>query len=180
MVATQSNGVRLASYQAVTGHNIPDVLWNWMNSPANGFRQAEGVDWVYVLGLPITEPFWIDSTVGGVTKRVLVQLFERRVLTYTPSNPLQYQIEFGNIGLHYYQWRYVDSVVPTPTATSTATATPTSTPTEQSPTVTSTSGEYPARHERVGSVHVFDGLRAGLLGSSFVELRVGEYVSGDC
>ena len=36
---------------------------------------------------------------------MLVQLFERRVLTYTPSNPTQYQVEFGNIGQHYHAWR---------------------------------------------------------------------------
>jgi hypothetical protein len=35
-----------------------------------------------------------------------VQLFERRVLTYTPTNPAAYQVEFGNIGQHYHRWRY--------------------------------------------------------------------------
>ena len=100
-----------ASYQDVTGHNIPDVLWNWENNPANGFRPDQGVDWLYVLGYPISEPYWIDSTVGGATKRVLVQLYQRRVLTYTPSNPAQYQIEFGNIGQHYHAWRY-DNTAP--------------------------------------------------------------------
>jgi hypothetical protein len=112
--ATESRGVRLANYQAATGHNIPDVFWNWATNPNSGFRPEQGVDWLYVLGYPITDPYWIDSTVGGATKRVLVQLFQRRVLTYTPSNPVQYQIEFGNIGQHYYHWRYVDSTNPPP------------------------------------------------------------------
>lgn len=101
-----SHGVTLASYQDVTGHNIASVFWTWMNDPANGFRPADGVDWLYVLGYPISEPYWIDSTVGGTTHRVLVQLFERRVLTYTPDNQPAYQVEFGNIGQHYHAWRY--------------------------------------------------------------------------
>jgi hypothetical protein len=109
--STTDEGVHLASYQGDTGHNIPDVFWTWENNPANGFRPDQGVNWLYVLGFPITEPYWIDSTVGGTPHRVLVQLYQRRVLTYTPSNPAQYQIEFGNIGQHYHAWRY-DNVAP--------------------------------------------------------------------
>jgi hypothetical protein len=59
---------------------------------------------VYVAGLPISEPYWIDATVGGQVKRVLVQLFERRVLTYTDSNADPFRIEWGNIGQHYQTW----------------------------------------------------------------------------
>jgi hypothetical protein len=41
-----------------------------------------------------------------VEKDVLVQLFERRVLTYTPSNQAGWQVEMGNVGQHYHSWRY--------------------------------------------------------------------------
>ena len=102
---TDSRGVTLAHYQSITGHNIASVFWDWFNSPTSGFRPEIGIDWVYTAGLPISEPYWIDSTVGGNTKRVLVQLFERRVLTYTDSNNDPYRIEWGNIGLHYRTWR---------------------------------------------------------------------------
>src|SRR5207302_953615 len=27
-------------------------------------------------------------------------------LTYTPDNPAGWQVEAGNVGLHYYEWRY--------------------------------------------------------------------------
>ena len=37
---------------------------------------------------------------------VLVQAFERRVLTYTPDNAPEWRVEMGNVGQHYYQWRY--------------------------------------------------------------------------
>jgi Tol biopolymer transport system component len=49
-----------------------------------------------------------------VEKDVLVQLFERRVLTYTPSNPAGFQVEMGNVGQHYYRWRYMLTPVPNP------------------------------------------------------------------
>ncbi|CAN5550456.1 hypothetical protein BH23CHL2_BH23CHL2_00990 [soil metagenome] len=101
---TDSRGVTYARYEPATGHNIASVFWNWFNSPASGFRPDLGVDWVYVAGLPISEPYWIDATVGGQVKRVLVQLFERRVLTYTDSNSDPFRIEWGNIGQHYQTW----------------------------------------------------------------------------
>ena len=102
---TDSRGVTLAYYEGSTGHNIASVFWDWFNSPSSGFRPDVGVNWVYAAGLPISEPFWIDATVGGSAKRVLVQLFERRVLTYTESNNDPYRIEWGNIGQHYQGWR---------------------------------------------------------------------------
>ena len=105
LLATDSAGVTLANFQITTGHNIASVFWNWANDPASGFQPQAGIDWVYVLGLPISEPYWVDATVGGQVKRVLVQLFERRVLTYTPSNSPAFQVEFGNIGRHYHAWR---------------------------------------------------------------------------
>jgi hypothetical protein len=37
---------------------------------------------------------------------VLFQAFERRILTYTPCNEAAFQVEMGNVGLHYYDWRY--------------------------------------------------------------------------
>jgi hypothetical protein len=37
---------------------------------------------------------------------VLVQLFERRILTYTPGNPRGFEVEMGNVGQHYHRWRY--------------------------------------------------------------------------
>jgi sugar lactone lactonase YvrE len=102
---TDSRGVTLAHYQSITGHNIASVFWDWFNSPSSGFRTDIGIDWVYTAGLPISEPYWIDATVGGSTKKVLVQLFERRVMTYTDTNNDPYRIEWGNIGQHYQGWQ---------------------------------------------------------------------------
>ena len=65
----------------------------------------------------------------------MIQIFERRVLTYTASNPAAFKVEMGNIGQHYYQWRYAAAATPTvtpttaPTATAMATATAIPSPT---------------------------------------------------
>ena len=67
------------------------------------FRDKAGLSTV---GLAITKPMWVRANIGGAPRMVLVQAFERRVLTYTPDNPDPYRVEFGNIGAHYYQWRY--------------------------------------------------------------------------
>jgi hypothetical protein len=60
----------------------------------------------YAAGYPLTEPYWTHVLVGGVSRLVLVQVFERRVLTYTPDNPDGWKVEAGNVGVQYEQWRY--------------------------------------------------------------------------
>jgi hypothetical protein len=56
----------------------------------------------------VTEPYWARVPVGGQPKWVLIQAFERRVLTYTPDNTPEFRVEMGNIGLHYKTWRHPD------------------------------------------------------------------------
>lgn len=89
---------RITNYDATLGHNIPDVFWRYMNTLPD--------DWVFAFGYPISEPYWTTARVGGVDKTVLVQLFERRILTYTPGNPRGFEVEMGNVGQHYHRWRY--------------------------------------------------------------------------
>jgi hypothetical protein len=57
-------------------------------------------------GLPITEAYWATAKVAGTPRDVLMQCFERRCLTYTPDNPEGWKVEAGNVGRHYYEWRY--------------------------------------------------------------------------
>ncbi len=103
--------VGFTNYVGVTHHNIADIFWQFMNSQGpvkvgNAFQTGEAVDWIYSIGLPISEPYWARVTVAGQEKDVLIQVFERRVLTYTPSNSEGYKVEMGNIGGHYATWRY--------------------------------------------------------------------------
>jgi D-alanyl-D-alanine carboxypeptidase (penicillin-binding protein 5/6) len=57
------------------------------------------------VGHPITEPFWVRVPVIGHYTDVLVQCFERRCLTYTPSHSKEWQVEMSNIGLHVDLWQ---------------------------------------------------------------------------
>lgn len=101
----------IVQYNTVTGHNIPQVFWDFMNLQGRigvngGVSTGPVVDWLFALGLPISDAYWVRAQVGSEQKDVLVQLFERRVLTYVPSNPAGYKVEMGNVGQHYFQWRY--------------------------------------------------------------------------
>ncbi len=101
----------LAHYASESGHNIPQVFWDYLNASGlvrdgNRYRTATLFDWVFTLGYPISEPYWARIQVGGVPHDVLVQAFQRRVLTYSPDNPSGWQVEMGNVGRHYYSWRY--------------------------------------------------------------------------
>lgn len=100
---------KLAMYVPETGHNIPQVFWDFLNArgPVGDGSQTDLlVDWTFAMGYPVSEPYWTKVKVGGVEKDVLVQAFQRRVLTYTPTNPQGWQVEMGNVGRHYYVWRY--------------------------------------------------------------------------
>ncbi|MCL5257604.1 MAG: hypothetical protein M1319_07400 [Chloroflexi bacterium] len=110
---------KIATYNQQLGHNIPDVFWNFMNAKGlvydNGaYKNGTVVDWVFAMGYPITEAYWAKVMVGGQEKDVLMQAFQRRVLTYTPSNPEGWKVEMGNVGRHYYDWRYNDAGKPAP------------------------------------------------------------------
>jgi len=116
----------ITTYDGTTQHNVPKAFTDYRNRAG-----------LLTIGLAISEPFWANGVlVAGQPRDVLVQAFERRVLTYTPANPDPFKVEFGNIGQHYYMWRYSGggNGTATPTATATATTTPTTTP--AAPTLT--------------------------------------------
>ncbi len=125
----------VAYYEPATGHNIPAAFWTFLNSSGPVRQNGQTVParlsdpWFYAAGYPISEAYWADVKITGqVGTRVLVQLFQRRVLTYVPSAPAAFQVQAGNIGQHYYDWRYNGAgkpaatpapVQPSPTALST-------------------------------------------------------------
>jgi len=89
---------RYGHYDPTLSHNVADVFWRWLG--------AQPVDWVYAVGYPLSEPYWTNAKIGGEDVWVLVQAFERRVLTFVPTAPAGWQVESGNVGNHYFQWRY--------------------------------------------------------------------------
>ncbi|MFM2032482.1 MAG: hypothetical protein RLZZ297_1247, partial [Chloroflexota bacterium] len=103
---------RLTHYVTATGHNIPAVFYDYLNSTAVVYvdgRSRTGAlmdNWVATMGYPLSEAYWTKTSIRGNVQWVLVQPFERRVLTYVPNNPAGWQIEQGNVGRHYYRWRY--------------------------------------------------------------------------
>jgi hypothetical protein len=110
--ALASYGVTVGAADPQTGHAIASVFWSYLNSSGviwTGTSYAEGPlfePWFFATGLPVTEPYWARVKVRGVVQNVLVQCFERRCMTYTPNNPAEWQVEQGNIGMHYFRWRY--------------------------------------------------------------------------
>ena len=92
--------------------NVPRAFQQFMERAGtiwNGSQYVGAdpiIDQVYAYGFPITEPYWTRARVAGVERWVLLQCFERRCLTYTPDNPGDFAVEAGNIGQHYWRWRY--------------------------------------------------------------------------
>ncbi len=112
-----------AHYVAETHHNIPTVFWAFLNSvgpvreDGQVSNQTLSDPWFFATGLPISEAYWAQVKIGGQLKDVLIQAFERRILTYNPTNPAGFQVEMGNVGLHYFDWRYPHGLpAPLPTA----------------------------------------------------------------
>jgi len=104
-----TDATKVASLQ--NGYGIPTAFWDFLNRKGmvyNGSRYVDDTisNWLFSTGYPITEAYWVQVKVAGVTKEVMFQAFERRVLTYTPDNDPTYQVEMGNVGLHYVSWRY--------------------------------------------------------------------------
>jgi hypothetical protein len=116
-------GVTAVDVGSPTNHSVASAFWEFMTSSGTVMEfvaELEGDDYVvdrlfpnpfYATGYPITEPYWTQAVVGGTERDVLLQCFERRCLTYTPGNPDGWKVEFGNIGLHYFDWRYL--MIPT-------------------------------------------------------------------
>jgi hypothetical protein len=120
-VDTNLNVHAVTAAQRVTepgiDHQIASPFWAFMN--ATGLvREGDGertdklfLSPYYATGYPITEAYWATVKVGGTYRDVLMQCFERRCLTYTPDNEPTWQVEAGNVGQHYYRWRY-ESALP--------------------------------------------------------------------
>jgi hypothetical protein len=108
---------KIVYYEQTTGHNVPQVFWDYLNS--SGTVRAGRTSsnktlldpWVFAMGLPISDAYWANVKIEGKQQDVLIQAFERRVLTYAPGLARGWQVQMGNIGQHYYQWRYGSGAV---------------------------------------------------------------------
>ncbi len=97
--------------RGANNHGVPQAFIDFQNQQGPVYENAGYVrrnvfDPLFVFGLPITPAVWVNTRVGGTEQPVLFQVFERRVLTYNPANQRAFRVEMGNVGQHYYQWRY--------------------------------------------------------------------------
>jgi hypothetical protein len=117
--ATARDDASLGQYQVtaailddMTNHTVASVFWEFMNQTGTVWEDDRAQVATlfehpyYATGRPIAEAYWATVAVGGTPQDVLIQCFERRCLTYTPENPAGWQVEAGNVGLHYYAWRH--------------------------------------------------------------------------
>jgi hypothetical protein len=94
------------------GYGVPQAFLDFQNQTGliyvNGIYQQGAVfsPAESIFGLPVTAPYWVTAQVAGEPVTILMQVFERRILTYNPANEPRFQVEMGNVGRHYYQWRY--------------------------------------------------------------------------
>ncbi|MGB9739285.1 MAG: hypothetical protein ACPL7F_13210, partial [Chloroflexus sp.] len=56
----------IVQYNSVTGHNIPKVFWDFMNQRGRVVENgrvvtAPIVDWLFAMGYPITDPYWVRA-----------------------------------------------------------------------------------------------------------------------
>ncbi len=111
-VLASDSGITAGPLSPETGHRTASVFWEFMTSQSPILVDGEVVvgdlfeNPYFATGLPITEAYWTTVRVAGNDQQVMLQCFERRCLTYTPGNPAGWQVEAGNVGLHYYGWRY--------------------------------------------------------------------------
>jgi heat shock protein HslJ len=85
----------IASYDDATRHNVAQAFLDYRNRVG-----------LLTIGYARSEPFQTTVRVAGQSRQVMVQVFERRILTYNPANTEAFRVEMGNIGQHYYQWRH--------------------------------------------------------------------------
>ena len=83
--------------QNAPGHNVSPIFWPYINR-ADIFPGG----WLHDLGLPMTEAMPAVVTKGTLANRsIVVQIFQRTILTYDPLNPRDFQVERANVGTDY-------------------------------------------------------------------------------
>lgn len=107
---------QFTTYDSRAAHNIPKVFADYRDQ-ANRFQPKifpgtpdrpallylSGED---MIGFPMSEPFLESVYVNGTRLPIYIQIFTRRILTFNAANPDPFKVEMGNVGQHYYEWRY--------------------------------------------------------------------------
>ncbi|MBU6286725.1 MAG: hypothetical protein ACKO2D_10190 [Chloroflexota bacterium] len=79
------------------GHYVHQVFWPYINR-ADLFPGG----WLHDIGLPMTEAVSAVVSKGPFQGRsIMVQVFQRTILTYDPMNGAEFQVERANVGTDY-------------------------------------------------------------------------------
>jgi hypothetical protein len=78
---------------AAPGYLVPSYFWRYINN-AELFPGG----WLHDIGLPLTNAVSATTVKDGESRTIMLQAFERTVLTYDPLNPAEWRVERGNIG----------------------------------------------------------------------------------
>ena len=90
------NGVFIpfdAGLAVAPGYVVPTYFWDYINR-ADLFPGG----WLHDVGLPITNAMEATVIKNNEQRDIILQAFERAVLSYDPENPSSFQVERGNIG----------------------------------------------------------------------------------
>jgi hypothetical protein len=85
--------------RAAPGYVVPAYFWEYVTR-ADLFPSG----WLHDVGLPMTDAFQGQSVKDGRSREIVIQAFERAVLTYDPRNPANWQVERANIGRDAVRW----------------------------------------------------------------------------
>jgi hypothetical protein len=79
------------------GQVVPAPFWTYINN-----EELFPGGWLHDVGLPLTAPVEAIVDKGSDKgRRILIQAFQRTILTYDPLNPADYVIERANVGTDY-------------------------------------------------------------------------------
>jgi len=95
-IAAMHDGIFIpydAQLHPAPGYIVQPYFWAYMTR-ADLFPAG----WLHDIGLPLTEAFKASAYKNGKLREITMQAFERAVLTYDPHNPVEWQVERGNIG----------------------------------------------------------------------------------
>ena len=93
-----------ASLAPGAGHVVPPLFWAFLNATT-----VFPGGWLHDVGPPLTPVAEVIVSKGPETgRRILVQAFQRTILTFDPLNPSDYQVECANVGTDYVRSGGVD------------------------------------------------------------------------
>ncbi|MDO8473473.1 MAG: sialidase family protein [Dehalococcoidia bacterium] len=89
-----------ADLSAAPGHDVYGLFWDYLNR-----KDLFPAGWLHDIGLPITEPLRSVVNKGNastpVYREIIIQAFQRTILTYDPLNPPDWKVERANAGTDY-------------------------------------------------------------------------------